>query len=174
MSRPDRSDRVQCVTAQEDWRTPRPEACVTGRTRPARGARRYIPEMRGQGCRLMCPSSRSCPTGEHRLVNPWVALTLQCSDVRVHHDPRQFGGMYGSLPPQQLGGLARITYQRIHLGGSQIALVKFHMLLPVESGMFECGLGELAHGVTAPRGENEVGGLGSLQHPPHPFDVLRC
>ena len=77
------------------------------------------------------------------------------------------------FPTQNFFCLRRITQQKVDLGRALVAGVVFHELLPIQIGMRERRLHELAHGVGFTGGQDEVVAFSQLYNSPHAFDVLR-
>jgi len=75
--------------------------------------------------------------------------------------------------PRQLGARPRrIADEQVDLGGTEQALVGDHVVSPIETGMAERDLAQLAYRVRGPAGDDEVARLGLLQHPPHRLHVV--
>ena len=75
--------------------------------------------------------------------------------------------------PSRSTALRGIAAQLIDLGRSEVALVDTDVRLPVEVDQAEGDLAQLADGMHLAGRDDEVVGLGLLEHQPHRLDVLR-
>ena len=76
------------------------------------------------------------------------------------------------LPAQQLLGTRGVADEVVHLGGPQVAGIELDVGFPVQAGVLEGDLHEVAHRVGGAGGHDVVARLVGLQHRPHGLDVL--
>ena len=116
--------------------------------------------------RLLCQPSRS--TVSIQCLPACLSASMSASTMMRASS----GVVHRRLPAELRLGLGGVADQRVDLGRPQVALIEADVVLPVEPGVLE-ETEEVADGVVAAGGQDEVVGLVGLQHPPHALDVLR-
>src|SRR5258707_15842090 len=97
---------------------------------------------------------------------------FQRAEIGFHHRLHQLLEPNLWLPTQKLAGLAGVAAQIINLSRTDQFRVDFHVLFPVQPGAGKCSLQKFLNTVGLARGNNEIVGLGLLQHEPHGADVV--
>src|SRR5690554_2354238 len=114
---------------------------------------------------MLDPSMPPAPVSTTRTLLRYDAIDElrafdgECRDIGVDHDLSEARRVDLGDPAEQLLRLRGVSDQGIHFGRAQVALVKSHILLPVEPDVLEGELQEVPYRVRRAGCDHIVGGL---------------
>jgi len=107
-----------------------------------------------------------------RVLDEAGLLIGQQFEVRVDHKGDEIGEAGTGGPAEFLCGFGGITDEEVDFGGSMVAGVEFHVVLPGETDVGESEFEEFSDGMGFAGGDDIIVGGGLLEHEPHGLDVF--